>query len=152
MPYLDQWTLYPRPQLTKSELIQMPGEVAALSGQWPSYLSLDYLSRATQKLDLGGGKRKKRKREEGGRTEREERESFLTRCCQQVHRVTVESERHPAAAYTCLQVQASLGGTVGMAASKLKARQKQSSRPLGALPLHSGSLCASDQTSDHLDT
>lgn len=54
----------------------MPGEVAALSGQWPSYLSLDYLSRATQKLDLGGGKRKKRKRGEGGRTEREER-AFL---------------------------------------------------------------------------
>lgn len=56
----------------------MPGEVEALSGQWLSYLSLDYLSRATQKLDLGGRKRKKRKRGEGGRTEREERENFLT--------------------------------------------------------------------------
>lgn len=73
MPYLDQWTLYPRPQLTKSELIQMPGEVAALSGQWLSYLSLDYLSRATQKLDWGGGERGER---EEGRKERRER-AFL---------------------------------------------------------------------------
>lgn len=78
----------------------MPGEDRALSGQWQSYLSLDYLTRATQRL---GGKGKKKEGEEN----RGERERVLSTCC--CHNVTMESERHPAASLT---LRFSLSGTM----------------------------------------